>query len=271
MNFFQFHIGDYAQATSHLTLVEDAVYFRLLRRYYAEESPIVDDKRQICRWVEARTDEEKQAVEDVLAEFFELRNGHWHNSRADEEIVEYQQRAETSRVNGRKGGRPRKNPEETQQVNSGNPEETSQQPDGKATKNHEPITNTTTPPTPLAGGREPDPEKRKPRIQLKTFIERCTAAGEKPISEYRPLLDYVAATGLPMDFVQLAWEVFKGEFLDGANASRRQADWRRHFLNYVQKGYYRLWYAKPPGPDGAVEYFLSTQGLQAQAAKKEAA
>lgn len=123
------------------------------------------------------------------------------------------------------------------------------------------------PPNPPAGGEgllAPSPKReRKPRIQLKTFIEICRAAGEKPISEYKPLLEYVEATGLPMDFVQLAWEVFKDEYMgDGAKAARMQADWRRHFLNYIQKGYYRLWFAKA-GEDGN-EYVLSTQGLQAQ-------
>lgn len=124
--------------------------------------------------------------------------------------------------------------------------------------------------TPLPGGESPPPEKpkreRKPRTTLKTFVTACSDAGERPISDYRPLLDYVEASGLPMEFVQLAWEVFKSEFLPGgANENRLQADWRRHFLNYVKKGYYRLWFAKQ-GEGGAVEYALSTQGLQAQAA-----
>lgn len=137
---------------------------------------------------------------------------------------------------------------------------------------------TNNPPNPPAGGESQEPEKpkreRKPRIQLKTFIETCKAAGERPISGYRPLLEYVEATGLPMEFVQLAWEVFKAEFMPGgAHANRLQADWRRHFLNYVQKGYYRLWYAKAGEAEGTTLYALSTQGIQAQAAisHKEAA
>lgn len=114
-----------------------------------------------------------------------------------------------------------------------------------------------------AGGDEKPKRERKHRIKLKTFVEVCRANGEKPISEYQPLLDYVEATGLPMDYVQLAWEVFKDEFLPGGpNENRLQADWRRHFLNYVKKGYYRLWYAKPA--DHGTEYLLSTQGVQAQ-------
>lgn len=124
------------------------------------------------------------------------------------------------------------------------------------------------PPNPQ-GGAEPETEKpkrvRKDRIQLKTFIERCTAAGEKPISEYSALLTYCEETGLPMEFVSIAWDQFKREFLTGHNSSRLQADWRRHFLNYVTKGYYRLWYAKPGVGDSPPTFELSTTGLQAKA------
>ena len=79
MNYYSHNIGDYAQATSHLTLVEDAIYMRLLRRYYAEEAPIIDDLPQVCRWVGARADDEKEAVKTILSEFFVLDNGAWRN------------------------------------------------------------------------------------------------------------------------------------------------------------------------------------------------
>ena len=124
------------------------------------------------------------------------------------------------------------------------------------------------PPNPPLGGDEPvEPSaakpkrERKPRIALKTFLENCRSSGEKAISDYRPLLEYVEGTGLPMEFVQLAWNVFKAEHsAGGRNEARLQADWRRHFLNYVEKGYYRLWYASADGG-----YSLSTVGIQAQA------
>jgi len=122
------------------------------------------------------------------------------------------------------------------------------------------------PQPPRAGGAEPssalpsNKRERKPRIALKTFLDRCQQAGEKAVSAYAPLLEYVEATGLPMEFVQLAWDHFKREHLPpGANQARLQADWRRHFLAYVEKGYYRLWYAKPDGG-----YELTTVGIQAQ-------
>lgn len=133
------------------------------------------------------------------------------------------------------------------------------------------------PPNPpcQGGGSEPEAKGRtkQPKVSLKTFVEKCSAAGEKPISGYEPLLRYVERSGLPMEFVQLCWEVFKDEFMPGGtNAARLQKDWRMHFLNYVRKGYYRLWFAKQ-GEDGTVLYSLSSQGLQAQRALavKEAA
>ncbi|MGQ5524890.1 YdaU family protein [Chitinimonas sp. PSY-7] len=91
MNYFEHHIGDYAAATSHLTLLEDACYSRLLRRYYLEEEPLPADHRQLARLVCARTDEEKQALEDVLNEFFILEDGYYINKRADQEIARFRE------------------------------------------------------------------------------------------------------------------------------------------------------------------------------------
>lgn len=68
-----------------------------------------------------------------------------------------------------------------------------------------------------------------------------------------------------MEFVSIAWDQFKREFLTGHNSARLQADWRRHFLNYVTKGYYRLWYAKPGVGESPPTFELSTTGLQAKA------
>ncbi|WP_216621389.1 hypothetical protein [Cupriavidus necator] len=145
--------------------------------------------------------------------------------------------------------------------------------DKKRTREEKSREDSKTPPNPPApvgaeGGESTRKKARATRCSLKTFVDQCQVADEKPISEYRPLLDYVETTGLPMEHVQLCWQVFKGDFLPGGDkSSRLQADWRKHFLNYVKKGYYRLWYAKP---DGTFE--LSTAGIQAKTyyAKKAA-
>lgn len=87
MNFYPFHIGDYASATRHLTWEEDLAYRRLIDAYYTREEPIPLDKRQAYRLVCASTDEQRQAVDSVLGEFFiETGQGYTHK-RCDEEIA----------------------------------------------------------------------------------------------------------------------------------------------------------------------------------------
>lgn len=97
MNFFKFHLGDYAAATAHLTFVEDAAYCRMLRIYYRDERPLPAEVRAVQRLIGARTEEEKQAVETLLPEFFRLADDGWHNKRCDEEIGKANAQAEANR------------------------------------------------------------------------------------------------------------------------------------------------------------------------------
>lgn len=90
MNYYEHHIGDYAAATAHLSLVEDAVYTRMIRRYYLQEGPLPADVAQVARLVGARDSQDLEAVEAVLAEFFTLAADGWHNKRCDEEIARFQ-------------------------------------------------------------------------------------------------------------------------------------------------------------------------------------
>jgi uncharacterized protein YdaU (DUF1376 family) len=90
MNYYEHHIGDYAEATAHLTFVEDAAYSRMIRKYYAQEKPLPVDVKAVQRLIAARTKEEREAVEIVLNEFFTLEADGWHNGRCDTEIARYQ-------------------------------------------------------------------------------------------------------------------------------------------------------------------------------------
>lgn len=103
-------------------------YWRLLRVYYRLEKPIAVDTGHACRMVRARTSGQKQAVETVLREFFDLQDDGWHNKRADEEIAAYHRLVDHNRNVGALGGRPRKpnkNPSgsksETRTVSKNNP------------------------------------------------------------------------------------------------------------------------------------------------------
>lgn len=97
MNYYEHHLGDYAQATSHLSFVEDAAYSRLIRRYYASEKPIPADIAAAQRLVGARSKEERAAVETVLKEFFVLRDDGWHQPRCDAEIARYQDKQDKAK------------------------------------------------------------------------------------------------------------------------------------------------------------------------------
>ncbi|SEF19421.1 DUF1376 domain-containing protein [Variovorax sp. NFACC27] len=90
MNYFELHIGDYAEATQHLSILEDGVYTRMLRKYYASEKPLPAEIEKVQRLIVAKSDEEKAAVEVVLSEFFVLRDDGWHQERCDDEIARYQ-------------------------------------------------------------------------------------------------------------------------------------------------------------------------------------
>lgn len=109
MFYFKFHIGDYRRETQHLTLLEHGVYMTLMSTYYTSEQPLPKDERQLLRLAGARTDEEKQAVLDIVNEFFIPTETHWVHSRIDFELSEYHSKAEANRENGKKGGRPKKN------------------------------------------------------------------------------------------------------------------------------------------------------------------
>lgn len=87
MHSYDRHIGDYLKDTAHLSLLEHGVYTRLLDVYYTREAPLPEDR--VARLIGARTEPETQALQVVLQEFFELRDGHWHQNRCDETIEAY--------------------------------------------------------------------------------------------------------------------------------------------------------------------------------------
>lgn len=82
MQHYQFHIGDYAQATAHLSPMEDLAYRRLLDLYYATESPIPNDLKSVSRKIRL----DPTSVEQVLNEFFILTPEGFTHHRCDKEL-----------------------------------------------------------------------------------------------------------------------------------------------------------------------------------------
>lgn len=97
LNYYEHHLGDYAQATAHLTFVEDAAYSRCIRKYYADEKPLPADIAAVQRLLGARSPEEREAVETVLREFFTLTDDGWRNKRCDEELERFQSKRSKAR------------------------------------------------------------------------------------------------------------------------------------------------------------------------------
>lgn len=146
MNYYTFHSGDYLRDTSHLTLIEDAIYRRLIDWYYTNESPLPNDIKKISRLI--RAVDNVEMVGFILEEFFQLSENEWHQCRCDEEIAIYHGKAEKARENGKLGGRPKTkekanhNQEKTESVILDNLEESESKANQEPrTKNHKPITN----------------------------------------------------------------------------------------------------------------------------------
>ena len=97
MNYFPFHIGDYVSATRHLSWEEDCAFRRLLDVYYTTEKAIPADLRQAFRLVMATSESQREAVEQVLNEFFVKTDAGWVNKRADEELAAMREKQQKQR------------------------------------------------------------------------------------------------------------------------------------------------------------------------------
>ena len=92
MNYYQFHIGDYASHTRHLSPIEDIAYRRILDVYYLHERPLNAGLTSVARQINMREYEEQ--IKIVLTEFFTLTDDGWVNQRADQEIQQYRAKIE---------------------------------------------------------------------------------------------------------------------------------------------------------------------------------
>ena len=97
MNYYPFHLGDYAAHTAHLEPMEDLAYRRMLDLYYRTEAPLPECKEEIARLIRMKA--HTAEISDVLKEFFTLTADGWQHSRCDGEIATFKAMAE----GGRKG------------------------------------------------------------------------------------------------------------------------------------------------------------------------
>ena len=196
MHYYQFNIGDYASHTRHLTLIEDAIYRRLLDAYYLQERPLNSGIASVARQIDAR--EYEAEVQIILEEFFELTDRGWINIRADKEIENYHLRIEHASKAGKASAVARLNRRST---------------DVQPTNNHKPITNNHKPLTKVESNRATRlPADWKPS---EAMIEFC--------KKERPDL-----------LVKSVADSFRDYWIAQPGAKGRKVDWDATWRNWIR-------------------------------------
>lgn len=134
MHYYKFNISDWGLATSHLSLEEEAIYFRLINYYYDTEKPIPLEMRVVTRRLRLTGSEEM--VADILGEYFVKNDDGWLHARCEKDLKEFRKTARKNKSNGAKGGRPSNGvtSKVTQTKPTGLPNET------QTKGNHKPLT-----------------------------------------------------------------------------------------------------------------------------------
>ncbi|USU94160.1 YdaU family protein [Acinetobacter pittii] len=109
MHYYERNIGDYYRKAGRLNILQHGVYNLLIDACYDRETfPTLE---QAIEWVWAETEEEIEAVKLVLKRFFTCgENGIYTQNHIQEDLEKYKAFLAKQAENGKKGGRPKKNP-----------------------------------------------------------------------------------------------------------------------------------------------------------------
>lgn len=219
MNYYSHHIGDYAAHTTHLSLLEHGVYRRMLDIYYLSETPFVGDLAAICRKVGARTDDEKAAVEVVLADFFKKTDDGFSQSRCDVEIAAFHEKSVKASTAASKRWK--------------------SDSDANAMPTHsERIADALPSHTERSANQEPITKNHKPRTinQEPVKSKAETAAGTRLPADWMPddsMVDFCNATRPDLHPEAVAHH-FRDYWISQPGAKGRKADWHATWRNWVR-------------------------------------
>lgn len=279
MNFYKHHIGDYAAATAHLTMVEDGAYRRLIGIYYRDEKPLPLEVPAVQRLAGARDELERAAVSVVLHEFFEQGEDGWHSKRCDREIAAFHELEEVSadrRAN--EAERQRRHRERRKELFESLRELGIVPPFDTQTSNLEtwlsrvrtqPETRTATanqtPDSRLQSKEQAPPsapasKAKKPKrvSKEKTFTAwlETLADGEDAIPDGHHALEYAAGIGVPSEYLPVAWLAFERKY---ESSSKTYVDWPAVFRKALEGDWLKVWATNRDG-----EYYLTQIGKQYQ-------
>lgn len=101
------HYKDYAQDTSHLSIIEHGAYTLLLDQYYLTGKPLSSNFLNLARQMRCISRNEKQALKTILDFYFVLEIDGYHNHRADIEIKKRREVIEKRAALGKEGAEKR--------------------------------------------------------------------------------------------------------------------------------------------------------------------
>ena len=101
MHYYNKHIKDYKADTAHLSLLEHGAYNMLIDIYILSENPLEPDLKKLCRLINAKTEDEINAVKSILDEFFTKTEEGYRQKKCDKELVRIFSKSEKARVSAK--------------------------------------------------------------------------------------------------------------------------------------------------------------------------
>jgi uncharacterized protein YdaU (DUF1376 family) len=117
MNWYKRYPSDYMGKTAHLSLTEHGAYNVLLDHCYSQEI-LSSDKDAVYRIARAFTQQERNAVDSVLLQYFVLTGDYYTNKRVKKEIAKATEQSIQNSNNGKMGGRGIKRKESETKANA---------------------------------------------------------------------------------------------------------------------------------------------------------
>lgn len=102
MHYYQHNIADYRKDTTHLTLLEHGCYRQLLDQFYLDEKPLPLEEDKLFRLFNARTEDEKTAIRNVINDFWTKTEDGYVQRRSKTEIELYKDRLEVATKSAKK-------------------------------------------------------------------------------------------------------------------------------------------------------------------------
>jgi uncharacterized protein YdaU (DUF1376 family) len=102
LHYYQHNIADYRKDTTHLTLLEHGCYRQLLDQFYLDEKPLPLEDDKLFRLFNARTEDEKIAIKNVINDFWTKTEDGYVQGRSKTEIELYKDRLEVATKSAKK-------------------------------------------------------------------------------------------------------------------------------------------------------------------------